>query len=148
VTSLQRPRASSERRLRGLLLTLGAVQVGPGGWMALAPDSFLARVAPFGVRNDHLLRDLSTVSLALGAAALLTATRPAWRVPVLAITLLQFTFHSLNHQLDTGRANPDWLGPANALVLWLAPVALALTLRAAQQPTTGPAIPTREKGIR
>jgi hypothetical protein len=116
--------------------------------MALAPDSFLARVGPFGVRNDHLLRDLSTVSLGLGAAALLAGTRPAWRVPVLAITLLQFTFHSLNYLLDIGRANPDWLGPANALVLWLVTVAPALTLRAAQQPTTGQAIPTREKGIR
>jgi hypothetical protein len=44
--------------------------------MALAPASFDAWVAPFGVRNEHLLRDLATVSLALGVAALLAATRP------------------------------------------------------------------------
>jgi hypothetical protein len=136
-----------EARLRGLLLALGGVQVGLGGWMALAPASF-ARVAPFGVRNDHLLRDLSTVSLALGVAALLAATRPTWRVPMLAITLLQFTLHTLNHAFDIGQAEPSWLGPANALVLGLATVALALTLRTAQQPNTGQAIPTREKGIR
>jgi hypothetical protein len=95
--------------------------------MAVAPASFLATVAPFGARNDHLLRDLATVSLALGVAALAAAVRPTWRIPVLATTLLQFTLHSLNHLLDIGAAEPGWLGPANAAVLWLATAALALT---------------------
>jgi hypothetical protein len=129
--------AASERQLRGLLFTLGGVQLGVGSWMAVAPGSFFATVAPFGVRNEHLLRDLSTVSLALGVAAGIAAARPAWRVPVLAITLLQFTLHTVNHLLDIGRAEPSWLGPANALVLGLATVALALTLRLARQPATG-----------
>jgi hypothetical protein len=148
MASIQRPRVSSEARLRGLLFTLGAVQVGLGGWMAVAPASFFARVAPFGVRNDHLLRDLSTVSLALGVAALLATTRPTWRVPVLAITLIQFTLHSLNHLLDIGQAEPSWLGPTNALVLGLATVALTLILGAAQRPATDQTTPAREKGIR
>jgi hypothetical protein len=74
--------------------------------MALAPTSFDAWVAPLGVRNEHLLRDLATVSVALGVAALLAATRPTWRVPVLAITLLQFTLHTLNHLLDIGHELP------------------------------------------
>jgi hypothetical protein len=139
--------ATSEARLRGLLRTLGAVQLGLGGWMALAPASFFASVAPFGARNDHLLRDLSTVSLALGMAALLAATRPTWRVPVLAITLFQFTLHTLNHLLDIGQAEPGWLGPANALALGLATVALALTLRAAQEPAIGQASPTGQEAI-
>jgi hypothetical protein len=104
-------------------------------------------VAPFGVRNDHLLRDLSTVSLALGMAALLAATRPTWRVPVLAISRFQFTLHTLNHVLDLGRAEPGWLGPANALALGLATVALTLTLRAAQEPATGEASPTGQEAI-
>ena len=112
--------------------------------MALAPASYAA-VAPFGVRNEHLLRDLSTVSLALGTAALVAAIRPTWRVPVLAITLLQFTLHTLNHLLDIGHAEPGWLGPANAVALGLATVALALTLRAAQQPTAGQAGLTDER---
>jgi hypothetical protein len=101
--------------------------------MALAPTSF-ARVAPFGIRNEHLLRDLAAVSLALGVAALVAGARPAWRVPVLAVTLLQFTLHTLNHLLDIGRADRSWLGPGNALVLGLATVALALTLHALRQP--------------
>jgi hypothetical protein len=100
--------------------------------MAVAPASFYARVAPFGAPNDHLLRDLSTASLALGVAALVAATRSAWRVPVLAITLLQFTLHSLNHLLDIGPAEPGWLGPANAVVLWVATTALAVTLQVAR----------------
>jgi hypothetical protein len=139
--------ATSEARLRGLLRTLGAVHLGLGGWMTLTPASFLASVAPFGIRNDHLLRDLSTVSLALGMAALLAATRPTWRVPVLAITLFQFTLHTLNHLLDIGQAEPGWLGPANALALGLATVALALTLRAAQEPAIGEASPTGQEAI-
>jgi Predicted membrane protein (DUF2306) len=139
--------ASSEARLRRLLLALGAVQLGLGGWMALTPASFFASVAPFGVRNEHLLRDLSTTSLALGVAAMLAAARPNWRVPVLAITLLQFALHTLNHLLDLGHAEPGWLGPANALALGLATIALALTLRAAQHPATVQTSPTSEEGI-
>jgi hypothetical protein len=104
-------------------------------------------VAPFGVRNEHLLCDLSAVSLTLGAAALLAAARPTWRVPVLAITLLQFSLHTLNHLLDLGHAEPSWLGPANALALALATGALALTLRAAQHPATVQTSPTSEEGI-
>jgi uncharacterized membrane protein len=141
----QRLLGSSAARQRGLLRALGTVQLGLGGWIALAPASFFASVAPFGARNDHLLRDLSTVLLALGVGALVAATRPTWRVPVLAITLLQFTLHTLNHLLDLGRAEPGWLGPANAVALGLATVALALTLRAAQQPTTGQVSPTNEE---
>jgi hypothetical protein len=69
----------------------------------------------------------------LGVAALLAAARSTWRVPVLAITLLQFSLHSLNHLLDMGQAEPGWLGPANALVLVSATVALALTLQVVRQ---------------
>ena len=126
--------AISEAGRHGLLLALGAAQLGLGSWMALTPASFYARLAPFGVRNEHLLRDLSTVSLTLGVAALLAAARPTWRVPVLAITLIQFTLHTLNHLLDIGQAEPGWLGPTNALVLALATAALALTLHALRQP--------------
>jgi hypothetical protein len=54
----------SERGLRGFLVTLGVAQLGLGGWITIAPASFYAAVAPFGVRNEHLLRDLSTMSLA------------------------------------------------------------------------------------
>ena len=143
----QRLPGTSEAVLRGLLRAIGAVQLGLGGWMALAPASFYAQVAPFGVRNEHLLRDLSTVSLALGAAALAAITRPTWRVPVVTITLLQFTLHTLNHLLDIGQADPGWLGPANAVVLGLATVALALTLRAAQQPAAGQAGLTNEEAV-
>lgn len=140
--------ATSEATLRGLLRTLGAIQLGLGGWMTLTPAWFFARVAPFGARNDHLLRDLSTVSLALGMAALLAATRPTWRVPVLAITLLQFTLHTLNHLLDLGHAERGWLGPANALALGLATTGLALTLHAAQERATGQTSPTSQQAIK
>jgi hypothetical protein len=40
-----------------------------------------------------------------------------WRVPVLALALLQYTLHSVNHLIDLGEADPDWLGPANLVSL-------------------------------
>jgi hypothetical protein len=52
----------------------------------------------------------------------------------------------LNHLLDIGAAEPDWLGPANAAVLWLATTALALTLHAARQPTTRSGKPLIDHG--
>jgi Predicted membrane protein (DUF2306) len=77
---------------------------------------------------------------------LLAATRPTWRVPVLAITLFQFTLHTLNHLLDIGHVEPGWLGPANALALGLASVALALPLHPASNPPPGrPIRPGRKR---
>jgi hypothetical protein len=63
------------------------------------------------------------------------------------MTLFQFTLHTLNHLFDIGHVEPGWLGPANALALGLASVALALTLRAAQEPATGEASPTGQEAI-
>jgi hypothetical protein len=61
-------------------------------------------------------------------------------VPVLAITLLQFTLHTLNHLLDIGQAEPSWLGSAKALVLGLATAPWrSLSMWYGNWPHTGPA---------
>jgi uncharacterized membrane protein len=101
--------ATSEASLRGLLHTLGAVQLGLGGWMALTPASFFASVAPFGARNDHLLRDLSTVSLALGMAALLAVTRPRG-VSEVGSSCCQLVFMDQSARRSC-RRNPPRIGP-------------------------------------
>jgi hypothetical protein len=68
-------------------------------------------VGPFGTRNDHYMRDLATFYIALGAAGLVAARRPSWRVPVLALATVEFVLHALNHLADIGNADPKWNGP-------------------------------------
>ncbi len=107
---------------------LAGVQAIIGGWMVLAPGSFTTRVAPFGARNDHLLRDLASWELALAAVAALAVTRPAWRVPAVTLALLHFGLHALNHLLDVNEADPGWIGVADLISLTLAAAALAWLL--------------------
>lgn len=60
--------------------------------------------------------------------------RAAWRVPVLALALVQYALHSVNHLIDVGEADPSWLGPANLVSLVLATALLAWMLRASREP--------------
>ena len=60
-------------------------------------------------------------------ALVLSLRRPSWRVPVLALTTVQYALHSLNHLIDIGSAHPAWAGYfdffslalATALLAWL-----------------------------
>ena len=63
--------------------------------------------------------DVATWYLALGAATLLAVRRASWRVPVLALALIQYALHSLNHLIDIGGADPCWIGPADFASLLL-----------------------------
>jgi hypothetical protein len=109
--------------------------------MAVAPHAFYKSVGPFDAYNPHYIRDTSTFNLALGVGFLVAVRRPSWRVPVLAITTVQFAAHSLNHLLDIGDAHPTWTGyfdffsllAATALLVWLLSRAIAAARRA---PTT------------
>lgn len=107
---------------------LAVVQALLGGWMALAPGSFTERVAPFGPRNDHLLRDMASWELALAAGAALAVARPAWRGPVVALALLHFGLHAVSHVIDVGGADPGWVGPADLVSLLLGAAALGWLL--------------------
>jgi hypothetical protein len=115
--------------MRALLAAFAAVQVITGALLWLAPGFFHDEIGPYGVRNDHYMGDLATWHLALGAAAFVAIQRSAWRVPVLALAFLQLALHSLNHLIDIGEAEPDWLGPANFVALALATLLLAWMLR-------------------
>jgi hypothetical protein len=123
----------SEQRLRSLISLLGLTQLALGAVMAIAPGAFFDAIADYGVRNDHYIRDLSTLYLALGIALLLAAGRPSWRVPVLAFALLQYVFHSVNHLIDVGDADPGWLGPFNLVSLVVFAALLGYLLRSASE---------------
>jgi uncharacterized protein DUF4345 len=119
--------AVSERTVRVLFGALAAGQVALGLLMVVAPKVFFDDIGPFGARNDHYIRDVSTFYLAFGAGLAVAVRRPSWRVPVIAVVAVQYVLHVVNHLVDISKADPGWLGPADAislaataaLLLWL-----------------------------
>jgi hypothetical protein len=100
-----------------------------GALLWLTPGFFHDEIGPYGPRNDHYMGDLATWYLALGAAMFMAVRRASWRVPVLVVALLQTVLHSLNHVIDVGEADPEWLGPANLVALVLAAILLGWMVR-------------------
>jgi hypothetical protein len=96
--------------MRALLAIFAAVQVLTGALLWLTPGFFHDEIGPYGVRNDHYMGDLATWYLALGAAAFAAVRQAAWRVPVLALSFLQYALHSVNHLIDVGEAQPSGSG--------------------------------------
>jgi hypothetical protein len=116
-----------------LLVLFGAGQVVLGLLLWLTPGFFFDEIGPYGVRNDHYMGDLATWYLALGGTALVAVRHASWRVPVLALAFVQYALHSLNHLIDIGGADPEWLGPANLVSLVLTTVLLAWMLNAGRE---------------
>ncbi len=115
--------------MKALLIVFAVVQVAIGALLWLAPGFFFEEIGPYGPRNDHYMGDLAAWYLALGAVAFLAISRATWRVPVLALSFVQYALHSLNHLIDVGEADPGWLGPVNLVSLALATLLLAWMLR-------------------
>ncbi len=140
-----RASARSERILIAGLIALAAYNVALAVWMAFFPRSFFSSVGPFGIRNDHYTRDNATYAAAIGVALAIAVRRPSWRVPVLAMSALQFALHSLNHLLDIDGSHPAWNGPADfaslalgtLAVAWLLAAALGAQRRRTPSPTQG-----------
>jgi uncharacterized membrane protein len=120
--------------MKALLAVFGAVQLVLGLLLWLTPGFFFDEIGPYGVRNDHYMGDLATWYIALGAATLVAVRDARWRAPVLAVALLQNTLHVVNHAIDVGNADPEWLGPANLVSLALTSLLLAWMLKVAREP--------------
>ena len=114
--------------MKPLLALFGAGQLVLGLLLWITPGFFFDEIGPYGARNDHYMGDLATWYLALGAATLVAVRRPGWRLPVLALAFIQYALHSVNHLIDIGGADPDWLGPANFASLVLTSGLLAWML--------------------
>lgn len=108
-----------------------AYHLGLALFMAIAPHAFYEVVGPFGPRNDHYIRDVATYNAALGFGLLAAVRLPSWRVPVLAITTIQFALHSVNHLVDATTAHPQWVGWFDFAALSAGTLLLASLLRAA-----------------
>jgi len=109
------------------IAVFATVELALAVFMAASPHRFYTAIGPFGAFNAHYVRDVATFEGALGVALLVSLGHPPWRVPVLAVTTIQFALHSINHLLDIERAEPAWTGyfdfislaASTALLLWL-----------------------------
>lgn len=119
----------SPAALRAGLLAYAAYHFTVAALMTFAPHTFFADIGPFGVQNDHYLRDTATFNAAFGAALLIAYRRVSWRTPVLCCVALQFALHTINHLADIGAAHPYWLGPADFAALALSTVVLVWLAR-------------------
>jgi hypothetical protein len=128
--------------LRRLILSALAVQAGlVGAWAAALPRSFYDRfpglgrawVAGTGPYSEHLVRDVGTLSLALGVLTVAAAVRSRWVRPAVcaAAWLVYSTPHLLYHLRGDDHLAPSdrWMSLA-ALGLQVALPLLLLTPRA------------------
>ena len=102
--------------------------------MVFSPHTFFTEVGPFGVQNDHSLRDTATFNAAFGVALAIAYKRVRWRTPILCCVAVQFALHAINHLADIGAAHPYWLGPADFISLALATAMLAWLARESLRP--------------
>jgi hypothetical protein len=123
--------APQSPQLQAGLVAFAVVQLALAAFMAIAPHTFYTAIGPFGARNDHYVRDVSTFYAAIGIALAVAVRRPSWRVPALAITTIQFALHTINHLVDIGRAHPRWVGWFDFLSLLGATLQLAVLWRIA-----------------
>jgi hypothetical protein len=106
-------------KLKPLLLLVAAPQLVTGLLMLVDPGTFFKEIGPYGVQNDHYIRDAATFTLALGLVLAIAAFRPRWRVAAIAGALFQLVMHTANHLVDIGEAEPERLGPINFVLLAL-----------------------------
>jgi len=120
--------------MKTALVAFAALQLLTGALLWLAPGFFHDEIGPFGPENTHYMGDLATWYLAFGALVLVAALgRPAWRVPVLVLALVQNALHAFNHLLDIGEADPKRLGPSTFVSLVVLTALLAMALRASSR---------------
>jgi hypothetical protein len=120
--------------LRVGLIAFAAYHFAVAALMIFAPHTFFTAIGPFGVQNDHYLRDTATFNLAFGVSLTVAYRRVAWRTPILFCVALQFALHAINHLADIGAAHPHWLGPFDFASLSLATAALMWLARESTRP--------------
>ena len=110
--------AGRRRDLIGPLIAGYAVlQLATGAWLLIDPQSFFDDVGPFGALNKHYARDNGAFTLAMGVALAIAYFRPSWRPGAVGFSFFQFLFHSINHLVDIGKADPKRAGPIDFVLL-------------------------------
>jgi hypothetical protein len=67
------------------------------------------------------------------------ARYPSWRVPVLAMTTIQYLTHTINHGIDVNDANNSWAGPFDLATLGLGTIQFAGLLWLLRRPKSAEA---------
>ena len=116
------------------LIAFAVIYFALAALMVFTPHVFYTDVGPFGVQNDHYLRDVATCYAAFAAVLLVAYRRERWRTPVLCCLALQSALHAINHLFDIGAAHSSWLGPGDFVSLTLATAALAWLARESSRP--------------
>jgi uncharacterized protein YjeT (DUF2065 family) len=116
VSDLERPGSSraAVALVRPLLALAGLYHLALGLAAFMTPRAFYDAIATYPPYNDHFLRDVGSLYLALGAVMLVAVARRSWQAPVLAFTTIQYAIHTVAHVIDVTGADPDWLGAASA----------------------------------
>jgi hypothetical protein len=129
--------------MRAVLVVLGVVQVATGALALIAPGTFYDEIGRYGAENSHYVGDVGAFVLAFGAAVLVAAQRPAWRVPVLLLGVLWYGLHTINHAFDVGDARSDSRGIFDTVYIGLGGVLFGYLAWAAarlQAPRTASAV--------
>ena len=144
----QRREDAADAMLQAGLIVLAAYNLGLALFMAISPHAFFRAVGPFEELNRHYIRDVATFSAALGFGFVVAIRRPSWRVPLLAVTTVQFALHTVNHLVDASSAHPQWTGWFDFISLLAGTLLIAWMWRAAARREAagrgrGPAGPRR-----
>ena len=115
----------ADRALTAGLAAFALYHLALAVFMAVAPHAFYKAVGPFDAYNSHYIRDTATFNAALAVGFAIAVRRDSWRVPVLAVTTLQFALHSINHLVDIDSAHSHWTGYFDFFSLLGATVLLA-----------------------
>src|SRR5258707_981008 len=109
-TASQPASESAMDALGALLVIFALYHLGLAAFMAISPHAFYKAIGPFEALNRHYIRDVATFSAALGVGFAVAVKRPSWRVPVIALTTVQFALHTINHLADATSAHPEGKG--------------------------------------
>ena len=90
-----------ETAVRAILIVVGSAQVLTALLRVVDPGLFFDEIGPFGVQNDHYIRDTAAFEGSTGVIALIAAFKPTWRIPTLAVLSLQYVTHAISHVVDS-----------------------------------------------
>lgn len=135
--------------MQAALAVLAVLQIATGALALFAPGTFYDEVGRYGVENQHYVGDVGAFVLAYGIAVLIAATRPAWRVPVLALGAVWYGVHAINHAFDVGDARSDARGIVDTIYIGLGALLFAyLAWVAARLRAPGAGSPERSEDTR
>lgn len=119
---------------------LGAAQLLTGVVMLADAGFFYEQVASFAPENGHFIRDIGTYNVAIGLGLLWAVRAPSWRLPLLAVGLVQYVLHAINHLVDIDATEESAHGPANFAAVAIGAGFVALLMYAeASRRRRGPA---------